>query len=365
MKSILKWSLCILVLVPVAGALYYLDHALPIGTGYSAKYICSQLFLAQRDPDQVFREDVKPTNPLFRLVSIRVNYEGQSVTARALGFWKPMTALYRDGCGCTLAVGTELDALRDQARGLGSEQPPRPAPDQTLPWPRGDAPGAAPLPPGVNRAKLSRAMDDFFTEPGPESQRNTQAVVIVLGDEIIAERYAPGFTKETPMIGWSMSKSVTGALVGILVGDGLLDLHSPAPVAAWQGRDDPRKAITLDMLLRMSSGLAFTETYAPFKDATAMLYQSPSMAAVAATKSLAFPVDTHWSYSSGTTNILADIVFNTLGGDLGKAQTFIQTRLFDRMGATSAVMEPDPAGRFVGSSYMFATARDWAGSASS
>ena len=351
-----KWALLGILMAMGSAMIYYLDHALPIGTGYSAKYVCSQVFLAGRDPDSVFQRDVLPTNALFHLVRPVVDYKNQSVTSTALGFWKPMTAVYRKGCGCTLAVGTDRGTLMAQTRGLRAPTPP----PRNQPWPRGEAEGIGPLPPGVDPNELDRALDEFFAEPGPNAQRNTQAVVIVMGDHIIAERYAPQFSRETPMLGWSMSKSVTSALVGILVGDGQLDLYTPAPVKEWQDPKDPRHPITLDMLLRMSSGLAFTEKYAPFKDATTMLYNSTSMAAYAAAHPLAFPLDTHWSYSSGTTNILSGIVTRTLGNSLAKTQNFARTRLFDKIGAESALMEPDAQGGFVGSSYMFATARDWA-----
>ena len=357
MKRVFQWIVIPAFLGLLIGAVYYLNHALPIGTGYSAKYVCSQVFLAGREPEPVFNIDVRPANPLFRLVSTQVNYENKTVTAKGLGFFSARTAVYREGCGCTLAVETDRDALLEQARDLRSATPQRPA---SLAWPLGETVDLDRLPPGVDRQGLARAMDEFFAEPGPGRLRDTRAVIIVQGNRIIAERYAPGFSRETPMLGWSMSKSVTAALVGILVRDGVLDISQPAPVAAWQSPDDPRRAITTDMLLRMSSGLDFTEKYKPFKDATTMLYNRGNMAAYAASKALAGPPDSRWSYSSGTTNILAHLVFEAVGGSLKQAHDFARTRLFEKIGALSAVIEPDASGRFVGSSYMFATARDWA-----
>ncbi|MDD9304147.1 MAG: serine hydrolase [Desulfobacter sp.] len=182
---------------------------------------------------------------------------------------------------------------------------------------------------------------------------------MVLKNRIIAEKYAPGFDKDTPMLGWSMSKSVTNALVGILVKDKRLDINSSALVDTWKA-PDPRNKITLDMMLRMSSGLEFQESYAPFKDATQMLYASKSMAAYAAGKDLGSAPDTQWYYSSGTTNIIAKIVKDSVGGSLESFHRFSKNRLFDKIKAFSAVIEPDASGAFVGSSYMFATARDWA-----
>jgi CubicO group peptidase (beta-lactamase class C family) len=157
-----------------------------------------------------------------------------------------------------------------------------------------------------------------------------------------------------------MAKSVTGALVGLAIEEGRLALRAPAPVAAWRAPGDPRGAITLDQLLRMSSGLAFSEVYGPGSDATRMLYLEPDMGGFAATKALAAEPDARWSYSSGTTNLLARILREATGGELGDAWAFAFSHLFAPLGMESAVFETDESGSFVGSSYFFATARDWA-----
>jgi CubicO group peptidase (beta-lactamase class C family) len=356
MKKSLKWGFVVLGLGLIGGGVFFLNGALPIGTGYSAKYICSQVFLADRDPKAVFDNDVKPTHFLFMLVRPKVDYKNQTVTSKALGVFKPMIAVYRPGCGCTLAVKTDQKTLLDQSAGIQAPDIKR---SDAL-WPAGRTVSIDTLPDTVDKIKLDQVVDQAFTEPGPDTQRNTQAVVIVLGNRIIAERYAPGFDMDTPMLGWSMSKSVTNTLVGILVKDGLLDVTRPAPVGAWQDSGGPKAGITLDMMLRMSTGLAFDEIYAPFKDATNMLYASPSMSDFAAGKPLEAKPNTKWYYSSGTTNIIARVVTEAVGGDLVSFYRFSHERLFKRIRAYSAVIEPDASGVFVGSSYMFATARDWA-----
>lgn len=356
MVRVIKWSAGILIAAVVGFGIYFLNGAMPIGTGYSAKYICSQVFLAQRDPVQVFENDVKPTHPLFKPVSLKVDMENKTVTSAAFGFWKSMTAVYREGCGCTLAVDTTREALLAQSEQI---RPVRIERNRDM-WPNGQSVDIQNLPSGVDKVKLNATVKKAFKEPGPETQRNTQAVVVVFGNRIIAENYAEGFDKDTPMLGWSMSKSVTNTLAGILVNDGLLDKDLQAPVSAWASPGDPRNKITLDMLLRMSSGLVFEEIYAPFKDVVYMLYTSRSMADYAVAKPLEFEPDTHWYYSGGTTNIIARIVTNTVGGSLADFVTFANERLFHKIKAYSAVIEPDASGSFVGSSYMFATARDWA-----
>ena len=176
----------------------------------------------------------------------------------------------------------------------------------------------------------------------------------------ITERYAPGFGPDMPMLGWSMSKSVTNSLVGLLVGQGRLVLEDPAPVPEWRDPDDPRHEITLDQLMRMSSGLAFEERYGPLADITDMLFRSHDFGAFAAQSHLETPPDQKWNYSSGTANIIARIVRYEAEKTAPNDYQFFHENLFDRIGMTSLVLEPDPSGTFVGSSYAVATVRDWA-----
>jgi CubicO group peptidase (beta-lactamase class C family) len=157
-----------------------------------------------------------------------------------------------------------------------------------------------------------------------------------------------------------MSKSVTNALVGVLVKQGRLDLKAPAPVPEWQTPGDPRGMITLDQLLRMSSGLEFSEVYLPLFDATRMLYESRDFAAYAAEKPLSARPDARFSYSSGTANIISRIVRGAIEKDHRNYYDFMRRELFDKIGMSSAVVEADPSGTFVGSSYALATPRDWA-----
>ena len=178
-----------------------------------------------------------------------------------------------------------------------------------MPWPAGDALPDGPPPAAIDAAMLDAALDGVFSEPADSGRRETRAVVVVHRGRIVAERYAEGFDAETPLPGWSMTKSVMGALTGIRVGQGALDLFAPAPVPEWQGAADPRAAITLDRLLRMSSGLEFGEDTDEYGgDLLTMLFDRGDAAAYAAAKPLAHPPDTHWHYSSGTSNIVSRIL---------------------------------------------------------
>jgi CubicO group peptidase (beta-lactamase class C family) len=256
-------------------------------------------------------------------------------------------------------VGIDAAALRRQV-------PPGTlptAPDRSgLPWPSGDRLDPASLPP-VDRAALDAAVARAFTEPDPaEPVVHTRAVAVVWRGALVAERYAEGFDATTPLLGWSMTKSLTNALVGLRVSDGALDLRAPAPVPEWQAPGDPRAAITPDQLLRMSSGLAFDEVYDDLSsDAVTMLFGDggDDMGAFAARKPLAVPPDTRWSYSSGTTNLIQRM----LRGTFPDHATYLRypfERLFHRIGMTRSWIEPDASGTYVGSSFGYGTARDWA-----
>ena len=355
MKRTVKWLLAVTVLAAVAGitgAGWYLWQAIPIGTGYAAKYVCSGAFVSGRDPQEVLERDVGPVNVLAKIIGVTVDREAHTVTARALGIFGS-TAVYREGCGCTLAAGGVSAAdLRGQVRPSSSTKR-LPA---DLAWPQGSAGPVDPMPAGVDGAKLNYALDLAFADPAIQ----TRAVVVAYDGNPIAERYPPGFHKDMPLGGWSMTKSVTNALVGILVGRKQLDLQAPAPVSAWRAPGDPRRDITLGHLLRMTSGLAFEERYAPLADATDMLYGSADFGAYAAAKPLIHPPGTHWSYSTGTTNIICGILKRAAGGGPQDHLAFARRELFDKLGMLSALIEPDPSGTIVGSSYMMATARDWA-----
>ncbi|MCY0994442.1 serine hydrolase [Nannocystis sp. ILAH1] len=331
--------------VLLAAVVFVSGWILPTATGYVAKNACSAVFVAGRDPDRI-GEDLAP----MWYVSFAVDREQRRVHASVLGL-AGRTAVHRDGLGCALAIGAAPEAL--QAQTLAVQH----APAGDAPWPAGEGERLAADPPGLDRAALDAAVTAAFSEPNPDSLRLTRAVVVVHGGAIVAERYADGFDRGTRHLGWSMSKSVTGALIGILVGRGRLTRDAPAPVPAWSG--DPRGAITLDQLLRMSSGLQFEERYGPLADATHMLFEVEDAVAVALARPLAHDPDTVFAYSSGTSNILSWIVRNQFPA-LADYHRFPHEALFAPIGMRSAVFETDASGTFLGSSFVYATARDWA-----
>lgn len=239
--------------------------------------------------------------------------------------------------------------------------PSQPAgtPWPTAGWPQGELPASA------DKAKLTALLDHAFAASAPADLEETHALVIVQGGRLIHERYWTGFGPDVTCPSWSKAKSITQALVGLLVGDGRIDIHAPADVPEWrESADDPRGKITLDQLLRMSGGLAFREDYVDGQasDVIEMLFgkSKDDIAHFAASFPLAHAPGTFWSYSSGTTNIIARAAQKAAGLKGAAFEAFMRQRLFDVIGMTSAAPKFDAAGTFVGSSFCYATPRDFA-----
>ncbi|MBV8978354.1 MAG: serine hydrolase, partial [Alphaproteobacteria bacterium] len=323
--------------------------AVPVGNGVSAQLACGGVFVSGRTLDAVVKHDVWRLSPLTQKDSFALDRKAPSVTVTIFGLGA-RSAIFRPGIGCTLLADSDAATLRRQAEGIVI--PPR-MPRAGL-WPEGDQ--VAPSP----SVALASAVEASFADDTPAHDIDTRAIVVVHRGRIVAERYVDGFGPDTPQLGWSMSKSVTAALIGTFIASGNLRLDQPAPVPEWTVAGDPRHSITLRNLLNMSSGLAFNEPYDPGSDSTAMLFESHDMAGYAATRALAHPPGAFWSYSSGTANILSRIAMMKSGGTLKSLEGYTQAHLFGPLGMTSAVWEHDESGNFVGSSYLYASARDWA-----
>ncbi|HEX6308416.1 MAG TPA: serine hydrolase [Longimicrobiales bacterium] len=316
--------------------------------GFVAKVVCSNVFVGGAAPEQALSD--LPDEPIARLVRTEVDEARRRVTA-SVPLVAERSASYRSGFGCVLEpAGRTLVAH-------GSAAAPADAARDSMMWPEGERVARAAR--GIDTTRLDAAIAEAFAEPDPALPRRTRAIVVVHGGRIVGERYADGYGAAHRFTGWSMTKSVTSALVGVLTADGRMDLDADALRPEWRGAGDPRADITLDDLLRMSSGLGFDESYTPSGGATRMLFDAADAAAVAAASPLVHAPATRWSYSSGTTNIVSSLIRAALGSDRAYHE-FPRRALFDRIGMRSAVLEPDPSGTFVGSSFMYATARDWA-----
>jgi CubicO group peptidase (beta-lactamase class C family) len=335
-------GLALLALLGLAVWLYVAPPALiRVGAGYAAKIVCSNVFLAGRDAQEVLRVDVQaPGHPLLRLMSVSVDEADNTVTAGLLGTFGQQTALMRGkDFGCSSVPDGDLEAAK--AATPAAMPAVMPLPD--APWPEGNRVDASQDP---DLAALLH--DPVLTGPG------MRAVVVVRDGRIVGELYGEGFSAETPLLGWSMAKTVTAAIIGTVVGEGKMAVGDTGLSAGWT---DGRAAIGVGDLMAMSSGLEFNEDYGDVTDVTSMLYLEPDMAAFAAAKPLAGEMGHAFSYSSGTPAILTRLWQDRVGGD---APQWPRTKLFAPIGMTSAVLEMDARGTFVGSSYLYATARDWA-----
>jgi hypothetical protein len=279
-----------------------------------------------------------------------INYEDSIVATSVFGMAKRY-AVYRNGLGCSLANGIEWQTLRESTVHVAST--PFINQDIVL-WPDGDVlPDSLPI---FDKLKLNATVNDAFLEQDEKKPHRTRAVVVVYQGQIIAEQYAEGFTKESRHAGWSMTKSVTNAFVGILVNQGKLNIHDPTPIDEW--KNDDRKNITLHHLLQMSSGLEWEEKYNTPSNATTTLFTCMNSSDPAMRSKLANAPGEEFIYSSGTSNIISRIIRDQI--DSTEYYKFPYNELFYKIGMLHTTLEPDPGGTFVGSSFCFGTARDWA-----
>jgi len=339
-------GLLALVVILIGAAMAYLLIAPPdllrVATGYSAKIVCSNVFLADRDAGEVLAVDVQaPGHPLLGYVGVSVDREGGSVTARLLGMFAPNTAIYRPGLGC--ASVPDGDVAKARAVQLATQPDDTPLEDRE--WPDGDA-----VTEGTNDLLAGVLADEGLTGPG------MRAVVVVKNGRIVGEAYGGGFAPETRLLGWSMAKTVNASIIGVLARAGLMKLDDTGLVPEWT---DARAEISLADLLGMESGLAFNEEYGDVSDVLRMLFIEPDMAGFAAAQPQIAPPEKNFNYASGTATLLSRIWMGRVGGG-ERALALPRAALFDPLGMKSAVIEADETGTLVGSSYMYATARDWA-----
>jgi CubicO group peptidase (beta-lactamase class C family) len=322
-------------------------------TGFVANVLCSETFVSGLDPDKSFA-DTTSAMPGASLITWAMDYRVdrgvKDVTVTLLGLGKSH-AVYRQGLGCTLDHGAQL------------ADPALPADSKTQPALLPDIAGPAVVQPAT--PQLAAALERAFAEPDAPPFRRTRAIVVVKDSRVVAERYADGYGIDTPILGFSATKSVTSALIGILVRQGKLSLHERAPIAAWQSEGDPRHAITVDQLLRHTAGLALGSSLqaslgAALEPVNRMKYMVSDMAAFAESMPLATPPGSAWNYHDGNYIILSHLIRIATGGHPADVLRFARTELFDPLGMHSVTLEFDGAGTPEGSTQILASARDWA-----
>ncbi|MBR8311781.1 serine hydrolase [Burkholderia dolosa] len=381
LRPLIRYGVAVALVGAIGYAGYMLSRLAPIATGYAAKALCSGVFVSRRPPASVIDVDIMAgVHPLLKLVRPAIDPEHRRAVATFAGFAR-READFRPGLGCTLALAPTDGVLpaalppfpaspavspADSPAGSPAPSPADPPaaspidPPARSPAPSPADPPAAP-PADIDARKLQTALDRAFDEPDPARPRRTRAVVVMWRGRVIAERYASGFTADTPLPGWSMTKTVTAALAGVLVAQHKLSPDASSLLPEWRGTGDRRAAITLDELLRMTSGLQFNEDYDdPLSDVTVMLFTQPDTARFASAKPLVAAPGTLWSYSSGTSAIVARVMREAMGGSEADYLAFPRRALFAPLGMRSAVFEPDASGTLGSASFMYASARDWA-----
>ncbi|MFT4016777.1 MAG: serine hydrolase [Agriterribacter sp.] len=340
-RKALLLLITVFITVFIAGYFY---ASLPLITAYSAKTLCSSVYLQHRSPEMVIGEDLSGFP--FSLATYNINNIDSSVSVNVFGLAEKK-AIFRKRLGATLINDFSASDIRKQQFNIPS---PPPAIDH-MNWPGGNK-LADSIPACINNQEL----DEMLQQHISDKHTTTRAVVVVHNGKLIAEQYAPGFSDSTVMPAWSVNKSITGCLIGILVKQGKLNIDVPAPVPLWTGT--PKASITIKQLLQQTSGLAYTENYLFPSEATNMLFRKGNMANYAESLPLKYTPGTVFNYSSGNTNILSGIIKKVVGNE--DYASFPYRELLYKIGMYSATLEPDASGMYVGSSYCYATARDFA-----
>jgi CubicO group peptidase (beta-lactamase class C family) len=334
----------------VSAAFFRPDRAIGVATGFVAQTACAKIFVSGFDPQTVFAEttDRAGIRRLRWVLGYHLDRAGKIVDASVAGLFGSRAA-FHEGFGCVLLHGpnepyllkSDIDALKT------SKTPP------LLP----EIAGAAIVEP--SDPKLKAALDHAFEEPATPPFRRTKAVVVVHDGTVIAERYADGIGVDTPLLGFSMTKSVVNALIGLLTQQGRISPSFPAPIPEWRAATDPRREIEVEHLLRMTTGLALDETNSGFDVSSQMVYLHNDMAGFAVKAAMIAPPGTRWAYSSPTTQLLARIIRDITGGP-EQTLAFAWRELFNPLGMRSVTLQFDATGTLQGSSSMLASARDWA-----
>ena len=337
--------LLIIIGIGLGYGVYYINSLLPIITGYPAKYLCSAVFVSNREQAEVELMDLHFS--FIKYVTNVVDWQDSSVTSSLL--WGKSKAIYRKGFGATLIRGTDENELRKV------KFPCVPSiynPD-SVSWPMGNLMPKKDV--TTDTVKLERIAEKLMDEDGYNG--HAFAFMVLHKGIPVVEAYQPQYNEKTRFLSWSMAKSFTNALSGIMVKEGKWNINQPTGIREWQ--NDGRKKITINDLLQMQSGLRWNEDYGNRSDVTQMLYCESDFAKFTYNQPYEFPTASHWYYSSGSVNVVNYLMRKTIGND-SDYYSFCQTKLFNTIGMPDAVFEVDAAGTQVGSSYVYATARDYA-----
>lgn len=317
----------------------YLVSAPGVASGIGAKLLCSSVYVSGFSEQQA-RDDLTQYSPILRRLNVQFDHNLRQVHTSFYGM-SPTTATYVDGIGCA----NDYTGFTQRA-----ELQTTPLPVFSSRWPHGNRVETINNP----LQQLTHAL----VAQDNASGFNTRALLVVHNGNIVAESYAQGADETTPLLGWSMAKSLMSIMLGNLEYRGHLRIDEPAGFASWQ--DDQRRHILMKHLLTMTDGLDFSEQYDPGEDATAMLFTQASASDYVISRALAHEPGTHFNYSSGTANLLSRIHFERTGATLASSLQDYREHIAVPLSFQHAVFETDASGVLMGSSYFYASARDWA-----
>ncbi len=312
-------------------------------SGFSAKSMASGHFIDHRSQEIIEKND--NDIPKIDWANNAIDETGKFASASVFGL-KERKAIYREGLGATL-INDDFDVSKPY------EVPKRTKSNNNLAFPYGNNEPKDTVFSNIDYAKLEKAVANAFDK----KDKRTRSVLVIYKDKIIAEKYDTGFDKNSKILGWSMTKSITATMFGILQKQRKININKPTPIPEWA--NDERAKITINDLLHMNSGLEWEEDYTKISDVTQMLFLAEDMTQSQINKPLVGKPNATWNYSSGTTNLLSGILrkqFKTHQEYLD----FWYFALIDKIGMHSMLVETDMAGNYVGSSYSWATTRDWA-----
>lgn len=345
MKKILSVFAVLLLLVFVYLRIVIYPQ-LDLMSGFSAKSIASAHFIDDRSIEMIEKGD--NDIPKVDWATNKVDDSEGYATSTVFGL-KKRKAIHRTGLGATL-INEDFDIYKPY------NTPKRNKLYLSLPYPYGVLDTKDTVFANIDYKKLNDVVNNAFDKKGEKNKR-TRSVVVLYKGKILAEKYSDGFNKDSKILGWSMTKSITATYFGILQYQGKIDIMKPAPIAEW--KNDTRKNITINDLLHMNSGLEWEEKYDKISDATKMLFIEEDMTKSQLNKPLVGKPNDSWNYSSGTTNLLSGILRQQFKSQQ-EYLDFWYSSLIDKIGMNSMLIETDMAGNFVGSSYGWATTRDWA-----
>jgi len=340
--KLFKRLLIVIVLI-IAVVVYFNYSKLNMISGYASKYMASSVLIGQRSSESVIANDLNM--PLIKLASTSFDKNKHEATASVYGLMK-RKAINREGLGTVLVNSDykEESYLQPKREKIKIEKP----------YPYGHLKPKDTVFSEIDYVQIQKAVAKAFSN---NNEQKTRTLLVLYKGHLVAEKYLDGFSKDSPILGWSMTKSILATCYGTLEYKGKLEMDWTAPIPEW--KNDERKQITLNHLLRMESGLAWDEDYTSISDATKMLFLDSDMTKNQKVKKAVAAPETIWNYSSGTSNLLSGILRN----QFRTHQEYLDypySAFIDKIGAHSMLIEADLKGNFIGSSYSWATTRDWA-----